>query len=134
MLPMLHKHTFITTALLASLTLSACGSKKDVGASAATATTAEQAAQDKKKQKTAKPTPVDTNGQIGTDLPDPSSDENYPPLPDVVGSAGSAAGSNKDKEKTDKSKGGSSSSSSAASVAAGTPRTAVPAPKPTPKV
>lgn len=30
MLPMLHKHTIITAALLASLSLTACGSKKDV--------------------------------------------------------------------------------------------------------
>lgn len=69
MLPLLHKHSIITAALVATLGLSACGAKKDViGAPPETSPT--QSADDKKL--------VDDNltntpgGSVGEQLPDPS--------------------------------------------------------------
>lgn len=63
MLPMLSKHKMITAALMASLSLTACGKKKDV---IAAPTDADKTATSTPANKTA-----DTNGQIGTPLPDP---------------------------------------------------------------
>ncbi|WP_413612760.1 hypothetical protein [Bdellovibrio sp. HCB-110] len=72
MLPMLQKkHTLITAALLATLTLSACGKKKDV-----------IAAPPEESKKTGE---SDTNGQIGGGLPDPNKPDDYnPPLPEPI--------------------------------------------------
>lgn len=78
MLPMLHKHTLITAALLASLSLTACGKKKDVIAAPPDATEQGQ-------QKNS-----DTNGQIGGGLPDPNSKEDtLPPVPGPIPDNGS---------------------------------------------
>lgn len=78
MLPMLHKHTVMTAALLASLSLTACGKKKDIIAPPP-------------EQQTTAQTPSgqtdNTNGTIGGGLPDPNSkgSEDYnPPLPEPI--------------------------------------------------
>lgn len=79
MLPMLKKHTMITAALLATLTLSACGKKKDVLAAPP---------QDPQTQTGEKPAPKipnsdqgDTSGNMGGGLPDPNggADTDYNP-------------------------------------------------------
>nr|WP_295902179.1 hypothetical protein [uncultured Bdellovibrio sp.] len=71
MLPMLQKHTLITAALLATLTLSACGKKKDV-----------ISAPPENAKKTGE---ANTNGQIGGGLPDPNRpDDSNPPLPEPI--------------------------------------------------
>ncbi|MDG0815129.1 hypothetical protein [Bdellovibrio svalbardensis] len=72
MLPMLHKHTIITAALMASLSLTACGSKKDIFTPPETP----QQQTDSNKGET------ETGGTIGGNLPDPNSANNTePPLP-----------------------------------------------------
>lgn len=79
MLPMLKKHTVITAALLATLSISACGKKKDVVAAPP---------QDTQTQAGEKPAPKipnsdqgDTNGKVGGGLPDPNggADTDYKP-------------------------------------------------------
>ncbi|KYG66512.1 hypothetical protein AZI86_05555 [Bdellovibrio bacteriovorus] len=79
MLPMLKKHTVITAALLATLSISACGKKKDVIAAPP---------QDTQTQTGDKPAPKvpnsdqgDTNGKMGGGLPDPNggADTDYKP-------------------------------------------------------
>lgn len=75
MLPMLQKHTIITAALLASLSLTACGKKKDVFTPPPAANKEESKQTD------------DTNGSLGGGLPDPNSSgsEDYnPPLPEPI--------------------------------------------------
>ncbi len=61
MLPMLHKHTIITAALLASLSLTACGKKKDVFSEP------KKEATQTDSNKTS-----DTNDKLGGGLPDPA--------------------------------------------------------------
>lgn len=76
MLPMLQKHSLITAALLTSLSLSACGKKKDV-----LTKTPEQTAQSGESQTD------NTNGSLGGGLPDPNStnnDDYNPPLPGPI--------------------------------------------------
>lgn len=87
MLPMLQKHALITAAILASLSITACGSKKDVLAQppAPTATPAPSPASGAPADKTA-----DTNGTLGGGLPDPAgqgTDDLAPPstLPPLPG-------------------------------------------------
>ncbi len=71
MLPMLRKHTIITAALMASLSLTACGSKKDVFKT-----------EGPQKQSDANKGDTQTGGTIGGGLPDPSGGKNTePPLP-----------------------------------------------------
>lgn len=72
MLPMLQKHKMITAALLASLSLSACGKKKDV-----------IAPPPEQPQQTSQDT-QDTNGQIGGGLPDPNRADYAPPTPEPI--------------------------------------------------
>lgn len=76
MLPMLHKHTVITAALLASLSLTACGKKKDVFTEPPKETT-----------QTDSTKTDNTNGDLGGGLPDPNAtgNENYDPsLPQPI--------------------------------------------------
>ncbi|WP_374029385.1 hypothetical protein [Bdellovibrio bacteriovorus] len=83
MLPMLHKHTMITAALVATLGLSACGKKKDLIEQPAPGQTSDQTVtQPNPTQKT-----DDTSGSIGGGLPDPNAqgDSDYnPPLPEPI--------------------------------------------------
>lgn len=82
MLPLLTKHTVITAALMASLSLTACGKKTEgvvappPAAPTEGAKTAEAPKADKKG--------ADTNGTLGSGLPDPKSQEDdyHPPLPE----------------------------------------------------
>lgn len=78
MLPMLQKHAVITAALLASLSLTACGSKKELNGAPA---------------KSEKTTTSDTNGSLGGGLPDPNgpisdlpapTEDYYPPVPGPI--------------------------------------------------
>ncbi|WP_415064380.1 lipoprotein [Bdellovibrio sp.] len=84
MLPMLHKHTVITAALLASLSLTACGKKKDLIAPPPESTAEQTAEQTTQKSGTQTD---NTNGQIGGGLPNPNSpgtDDYQPPLPEPI--------------------------------------------------
>ncbi|WP_253696501.1 hypothetical protein ACLWBD_16620 [Bdellovibrio sp. HCB117] len=75
MLPMLHKHTVITAALLASLSLTACGKKKDVLAPPTEQQTTQKTGSDSETS--------NTNGQ--GELPDPSNpNDTLPPLPEPI--------------------------------------------------
>lgn len=77
MLPMLQKHTVITAVLLAALSLTACGKKKDV-----IPPPPEGASEQLPKSQTG-----ESSGKIGGGLPDPNSkgDEDYnPPLPEPI--------------------------------------------------
>lgn len=79
MLPILHKHSVITAALLASLSLTACGKKKDI-------ITPPPEAAPTTKQAPGSQTD-NTNGQIGGGLPDPANrgNEDYnPPIPEPI--------------------------------------------------
>lgn len=69
MLPMLHKHTVITAALMASLTLTACGKKKNdiIPAPPEPAPQVES-----------------TNGQLGQDLPNPYDEKAETPVPGPI--------------------------------------------------
>lgn len=79
MLPILHKHSVITAALLASLSLTACGKKKDI-------ITPPPEAAPTTKQAPGSQTD-NTNGKIGGGLPDPNSrgsDDYSPPIPEPI--------------------------------------------------
>ncbi|MNJ91252.1 hypothetical protein D3C87_89000 [compost metagenome] len=87
MLPMLRKHTVITAALLASMSLTACGKKTDVFAKEETVVTVET--ENKKGQGTRQGPKQqgkgsDTKGSLGGGLPNPNGDDsdNYPPSPE----------------------------------------------------
>ncbi|KHD88129.1 MAG: hypothetical protein OM95_11410 [Bdellovibrio sp. ArHS] len=72
---MLHKHAVITAALLASLSLTACGKKKDVLAPPTEQQTAQKTGAESETS--------NTNGQ--GDLPDPSNpNDTLPPLPEPI--------------------------------------------------
>lgn len=81
MLPMLQKHTLITAALLASLSLTACGKKKDVFS---------------EPTKQAKPTDSsqtdNTNGEIGGGLPAPGSNGKDTTQPSPIPNKGQGQG------------------------------------------
>lgn len=80
MLPVLHKHSLIIAALAASLSLTACGKKKDVFADPNTLP--QQTTETGKEAQS-----EDTSGSIGGGLPDPNvaGEEDYnPPLPEPV--------------------------------------------------
>lgn len=83
MLPMLQKHTLITAALLASLSLTACGKKKDVFS---------------EPNKQAKPTDSsqtdNTNGEIGGGLPAPGSNGKDATQPAPIPNKGQGQGKN----------------------------------------
>nr|BFD61111.1 hypothetical protein CKG001_32180 [Bdellovibrio sp. CKG001] len=83
MLPMLQKHTLITAALLASLSLTACGKKKDVFS---------------EPNKQAKPTDSsqtdNTNGEIGGGLPAPGSNGKDTTQPSPIPNKGQGQGKN----------------------------------------
>lgn len=83
MLPMLQKHTLITAALLASLSLTACGKKKDVFS---------------EPNKQAKPTDSsqtdNTNGEIGGGLPVPGSNGKDTTQPSPIPNKGQGQGKN----------------------------------------
>ncbi len=89
MLPMLTQHKMITAALLASLSLTACGSKKDVIAAppATPETQPAPAASPAVKADAAKSgtKSADANGQAGGSLPDPENGEVHPPIPEESG-------------------------------------------------
>lgn len=79
MLPVIYKHSVITAALLASLSLTACGKKKDIIAPAPEPTKQEGQLPGSQTD--------NTSGEIGGGLPDPNArgNEDYnPPLPEPI--------------------------------------------------
>lgn len=86
MLPMLKKHTMITAALLATLSLSACGKKKDVIAAPQTPTeTSEGEKPAPKIPNSGESETSNTDGKIGGGFPDPSTGGDTDFVPDEGG-------------------------------------------------
>lgn len=89
MLPMLQKHTVITAALIASLSLTACGKKTDVFGKVPEQTTEGEAGGGTGKAPAPKQGKgADTNGKLGGGLPNPNGQEggveDLPPLPEPL--------------------------------------------------
>ncbi len=127
MLPVLHKHSLIIAALTASLSLTACGKKKDVFADP---NTLPQQTTDTGKDSHAE----DTNGSIGGGLPDPniSGEEDYnPPLPEPIPTTPPPSGSKNPAPPPPPAPGPAKGNPAPAPKPAPKPAPVAPAPKPT---